>query len=33
MLGVHKLRPEGFDKKTKKGFSDHFPIEMIVETV
>ena len=28
-----KKRPKGFDKKTKKGFSDHFPIEMIVDTV
>jgi hypothetical protein len=28
-----KMRPKAFDKKTKKGFSDHFPIEMIVDTV
>ncbi len=28
-----KKRPMAFDKKTKKGFSDHFPIEMIVDTV
>lgn len=28
-----KKRPKAFDKKTKKGFSDHFPIEMIIETV
>jgi hypothetical protein len=28
-----KMRPKVFDKKTKKGFSDHFPIEMIIDTV
>jgi endonuclease/exonuclease/phosphatase family metal-dependent hydrolase len=28
-----KMRPKAFDKKTKKGFSDHFPIEMIIDTV
>jgi hypothetical protein len=28
-----KRRPKAFDKKTKKGFSDHFPIEMIIDTV
>lgn len=28
-----KKRPKSFDKKTKKGFSDHFPIEMVVDTV
>ena len=28
-----KMRPKEFDKKTKKGFSDHFPIEMIIDTV
>jgi hypothetical protein len=33
MLSGAKKRPQAFDKKTKKGFSDHFPIEMIVETV
>ncbi|THJ25200.1 MAG: hypothetical protein CAF45_001980 [Nitrospira sp. CG24E] len=28
-----KRRPKSFDKKTKKGFSDHFPIEMMIDTV
>lgn len=28
-----KMRPKAFDRKTKKGFSDHFPIEMIVDIV
>jgi endonuclease/exonuclease/phosphatase family metal-dependent hydrolase len=28
-----KMRPKAFDKKTKKGFSDHFPIEMVIDTV
>ncbi|MFN7678739.1 MAG: endonuclease/exonuclease/phosphatase family protein [Cyanobacteriota bacterium] len=28
-----KLRPKAFDKKTKKGFSDHFPIEMVIDTI
>jgi endonuclease/exonuclease/phosphatase family metal-dependent hydrolase len=28
-----KARPKSFDKKTKKGFSDHFPIQMIIDTV
>jgi endonuclease/exonuclease/phosphatase family metal-dependent hydrolase len=28
-----KMRPSVFDKKTKRGFSDHFPIEMIIEVV
>jgi len=28
-----KMRPKAFDKKTRKGYSDHFPIEMIIETV
>ena len=26
-------RPRPFDKKTKKGFSDHFPIEAVIQTV
>ncbi len=28
-----KNRPREFDRKTKKGFSDHFPIELIIDTV
>ncbi|HXF06108.1 MAG TPA: hypothetical protein VNM72_11955 [Blastocatellia bacterium] len=28
-----KGRPVPFDKKTKKGFSDHFPIEAVIQTV
>jgi hypothetical protein len=28
-----KMRPKASSKKTKKGFSDHFPIEMIIDTV
>ena len=28
-----KKRPKAFDKKTKKGFSDHFPVEMIVDVL
>jgi hypothetical protein len=28
-----KLRPKAFDKKTKKGFSDHFPIEMVIDSL
>ena len=28
-----KQRPKAFDKKTSQGFSDHFPIQMIVDTV
>lgn len=33
MASGAKKRPKAFDKKTKQGFSDHFPIEMIIETV
>ena len=33
MASGSKKRPKSFDKKTKKGFSDHFPIEMIVDSV
>jgi len=33
MASRTKMRPKEFDKKTKKGFSDHFPIEMIIDTV
>lgn len=28
-----KQRPKGFDKKTPGGYSDHFPIEAIIDTV
>lgn len=28
-----KGRPKAFDKETKKGFSDHFPVEMVVDSV
>lgn len=28
-----KQRPKRFDKETKKGFSDHFPIEMMIEII
>jgi len=28
-----KGRPKAFDKETKKGFSDHFPVEMVVDIV
>ena len=28
-----KKRPKAFDKKTKKGFSDHFPVEMVVDVL
>lgn len=28
-----KRRPKAFDKKTKKGFSDHFPIQALIETL
>ncbi len=28
-----KKRPKAFDKKTSKGFSDHFPVEMVIEVV
>jgi endonuclease/exonuclease/phosphatase family metal-dependent hydrolase len=28
-----KKRPKAFDKKTMKGYSDHFPVEMVVEIV
>ena len=28
-----KGRPLGFDRKTKKGFSDHFPITALIRTV
>lgn len=28
-----KRRPKKFDKRTKKGYSDHFPIEVLIETV
>lgn len=27
------MRPKAFDRKTKKGFSDHFPIEVIIDSV
>lgn len=28
-----KKRPKAFDKETKKGFSDHFPVEMVIDIV
>jgi hypothetical protein len=28
-----KKRPIPFDRKTKKGYSDHFPIEAVIKTV
>ncbi|AOS83294.1 hypothetical protein BIU88_03530 [Chlorobaculum limnaeum] len=28
-----KMRPKPFDKSTKKGYSDHFPVEMIIDVV
>lgn len=28
-----KMRPKAFDKETMKGFSDHFPIEMVIDIV
>jgi len=31
MAPGNKQRPKAFDKKTKKGFSDHFPIEMTID--
>ena len=33
IMTTRKGRPIPFDKKTKKGFSDHFPIECIVRKV
>ena len=33
MVTGPKMRPKPFDKRTKKGFSDHFPIEMVIDTV
>ncbi len=33
MTSGGKQRPVAFDKKTKKGYSDHFPIQAVVETV
>jgi len=33
MTTLGKQRPKGFDKKTKKGFSDHFPIEMLIDVL
>jgi endonuclease/exonuclease/phosphatase family metal-dependent hydrolase len=29
----NKQRPKAFDKKSKKGFSDHFPVEMMIDIV
>jgi endonuclease/exonuclease/phosphatase family metal-dependent hydrolase len=33
MASAKKKRPVAFDKKTKKGFSDHFPIEAQIEVL
>ena len=33
MATAQKRRPIGFDKKTKKGYSDHFPIEAEIEVL
>lgn len=33
MASSIKKRPKAFDKKTRKGFSDHFPVELIIDTV
>jgi len=33
MASSAKKRPVKFDKKTKKGYSDHFPIQAIVRTI
>ncbi|MEA1946270.1 MAG: hypothetical protein U9N83_03085 [Thermodesulfobacteriota bacterium] len=32
MASGKKKRPKKFDKKTKKGYSDHFPIQAIIQT-
>ena len=31
MASSIKKRPKAFDKKTRKGFSDHFPVELIID--
>jgi hypothetical protein len=33
MASAKKKRPVAFDKKTKKGFSDHFPIEALIDVL
>lgn len=33
MATSRKQRPKRFDKKTKKGYSDHFPIQAVIKTV
>lgn len=33
MVSGSKKRPKKFKKDTKKGFSDHFPIEMVIDSV
>ena len=33
MIDGAKKRPKAFDKKTQKGYSDHFPIQAVIQTV
>jgi hypothetical protein len=33
VMTTPKGRPRAFDKKTKKGYSDHFPITSIIQTL
>ncbi len=33
MTTAKKLRPKPFDKKTRTGYSDHFPIELTIDTL
>ncbi|RXK82468.1 hypothetical protein EST62_10650 [Chlorobaculum sp. 24CR] len=33
MAPGNKQRPKAFDKQTRKGFSDHFPVEMIIDVL